>query len=92
MGTIDTSWSSIRIALIIVMGITWMVWYKQEDIHTDTVMKNSMSNKLDDLVNKSLVKIWIYWGLVWLMFTPSIGALISTFFNRILSFIYKFRS
>ena len=24
MGTRDTSWSSIRIALIIVMGITWV--------------------------------------------------------------------
>jgi hypothetical protein len=35
---------------LIVVGITWMIWYKQEDIHTDTVMKDSMSNKLDDLV------------------------------------------
>ena len=24
MGTIDTSWSSIRIALIMIMGITWV--------------------------------------------------------------------
>ena len=35
---------------LIAMGITWMIWYKQEDIHTDTIMKDSMSNKLDDLV------------------------------------------
>ena len=35
---------------LIVMGITWMIWYKQGDIHTDTVRKDSMSNKLDDLV------------------------------------------
>ncbi len=34
----------------IVMGITWMVWYKQGEIHTDTIMKDSMSDKIDDLV------------------------------------------
>lgn len=34
----------------IIMGITWLVWYKQEDIHTDEIMKESMSDKLDDLV------------------------------------------
>jgi len=35
---------------LIVSAITWFIWYKQEDIHTDTIMKASMSNKLDDLV------------------------------------------
>tara|TARA_B110000977_G_C10964799_1_gene449996 strand:+ start:119 stop:784 length:666 start_codon:yes stop_codon:yes gene_type:complete len=34
----------------IVMGITWMIWYKQDDIHTDTILKESMSDKLDELV------------------------------------------
>ena len=34
----------------IVMGITWLVWYRQEDIHTDAVMKDSISDKIDDLV------------------------------------------
>ena len=34
----------------VVMGITWIIWYKQEDIHTDNLMKDSMSNKIDDLV------------------------------------------
>ena len=34
----------------VVMGITWLVWYKQEDIHTDSILKDSMSNKIDDLV------------------------------------------
>jgi len=34
----------------IAMGITWLVWYKQEDIHTNTILKNSISDKLDDLV------------------------------------------
>ncbi len=27
---------------VILMGITWIIWYKQEDIHTDTVLKDSM--------------------------------------------------
>ena len=35
---------------LIFMGITWIIWYKQEDIHTDAIMKESMSDKLDDLV------------------------------------------
>jgi len=35
---------------VIVMGITWLIWYKQEDIHVDNTMKESMSDKLEDLV------------------------------------------
>tara|TARA_Y100000817_G_scaffold305478_1_gene289582 strand:- start:264 stop:923 length:660 start_codon:yes stop_codon:yes gene_type:complete len=34
----------------VVMGITWLVWYKQGDIHKDFIMKESMSNKIDDLI------------------------------------------
>ena len=34
----------------IVMGITWIVWYKQEEIHVDAIMKDSMSDKIGDLV------------------------------------------
>ena len=34
----------------VVMSITWLIWYKQDDIHIDTIMKESMSDKLDDLV------------------------------------------
>ena len=37
--------------------------------------------RLDDLVNYPLVRLWLYWGLFWLMFTPSIGVTISTLFN-----------
>ena len=33
---------------LITMGITWIIWYKQEDIHTDYLMKASMSDKIDD--------------------------------------------
>ena len=35
---------------LIVMGITWMIWYKQEDIQNDKILKESMNDKLDDLV------------------------------------------
>ena len=35
---------------LIIMGITWMIWYKQEDIQTDKLMKESINNKIDDLV------------------------------------------
>lgn len=36
---------------------------------------------LDELVDFALVRKWLYWGLFWLMFTPSIGAAISSLFN-----------
>jgi cytochrome c oxidase cbb3-type subunit 1 len=36
---------------------------------------------LDVLVNRSLVRLWLYWGLFWLLFTPSIGVTISAMFN-----------
>ena len=35
---------------LIIMGITWIVWYKQEDIQNDKLLKESMNDKLDDLV------------------------------------------
>jgi len=35
---------------LIIMGITWIVWYKQEDIQNDKILKESMNDKLDDLV------------------------------------------
>uniref|UniRef100_A0A6C0FBR0 Minor capsid protein P9 transmembrane helices domain-containing protein n=1 Tax=viral metagenome TaxID=1070528 RepID=A0A6C0FBR0_9ZZZZ len=35
---------------VIVMGITWLIWYKQEDIHVDSIIKDSMSDKIEDLV------------------------------------------
>lgn len=39
------------------------------------------SASLDDLVNVSLVRLWLYWGMFWLMFAPTVGVLISTYFN-----------
>ena len=34
----------------ITAGITWIIWYKQEDIQKDILIKESISNKIDDLV------------------------------------------
>lgn len=36
---------------------------------------------LDALIDKSLIRKWLLWGLFWLMFTPSIGVTISSLFN-----------
>jgi len=35
----------------------------------------------DTLIDRRLILQWLYWGLFWLMFTPSIGVTISTLFN-----------
>ncbi len=36
---------------------------------------------LDSLIDRDLILKWLLWGLFWLMFTPSIGALAATLFN-----------
>jgi len=36
---------------------------------------------LDSLIDRELIFKWLYWGLFWLMFTPSIGVTISGLFN-----------
>jgi cytochrome c oxidase cbb3-type subunit 1 len=36
---------------------------------------------LDDLVNYPLVRIWLYWGMFWLMAMPTVGVTISAMFN-----------
>jgi cytochrome c oxidase cbb3-type subunit I len=36
---------------------------------------------LDDLVDWGLVRTWLYWGMFWLLVTPSIGVTISGLFN-----------
>ena len=38
-------------------------------------------HELDELIDRPLILKWLYWGLFWLMFTPSIGVTISTLFN-----------
>jgi cytochrome c oxidase cbb3-type subunit 1 len=36
---------------------------------------------LDDLVDRPLVRLWLYWGMFWLMLTPTVGVTISAMFN-----------
>jgi len=36
---------------------------------------------LDSLIDRELILKWTYWGLFWLLFTPSIGVTISGLFN-----------
>ena len=36
---------------------------------------------LDSLIDRELILKWLCWGLFWLMFTPSIGAMASSLFN-----------
>jgi cytochrome c oxidase cbb3-type subunit 1 len=35
----------------------------------------------DTLINRGLILQWLYWGLLWLMATPSVGVTISSLFN-----------
>ena len=44
-------------------------------------MAENVQERLDALVNRPLVRLWLLWGLFWLMFAPTIGVTISTFFN-----------
>jgi cytochrome c oxidase cbb3-type subunit I len=43
--------------------------------------ETSQSGSLDDLIDRSLIRKWLYWGLFWTMFAPSIGVLVSTKFS-----------
>ena len=36
---------------------------------------------LDELVDLRVVRIWLYWGMFWLMVTPSVGVALSSLFN-----------
>lgn len=42
---------------------------------------NDNFKHLDDLIDKRLIRLWLYWGMFWLLITPSIGVTISTMFN-----------
>lgn len=44
-------------------------------------MSDTSQTNLDELIDRSLISKWLFWGLFWLMFTPSAGALASTMFN-----------
>ena len=36
---------------------------------------------VDDLIDRALIRQWLYWGLFWLMFFPTIGVLMSAMFT-----------
>ena len=36
---------------------------------------------LDELVDLRVVRIWLYWGMFWLMVMPSVGVALSSLFN-----------
>ena len=44
-------------------------------------MRTGSEPKADDLIDRDLIALWLYWGLFWLMFAPSVGIMISTLFN-----------
>ncbi len=48
---------------------------------TSTVAGAEPFPDLDSLIDRELILKWLLWGLFWLMFTPSIGALAATLFN-----------
>jgi cytochrome c oxidase cbb3-type subunit 1 len=39
------------------------------------------TTNLDALIDRPLIRKWLYWGMFWLMFTPSVGVTISSLFN-----------
>ena len=41
----------------------------------------SDANTASDLIDRKLIRLWLYWGLFWLMFAPSVGMMISTLFT-----------
>jgi cytochrome c oxidase cbb3-type subunit I len=36
---------------------------------------------LDQLIDRELIRKWLYWGLFWLMFAPTVGVIVSTKFS-----------
>ena len=36
---------------------------------------------LDSLVDEQVVRTWLYWGMFWLLITPSVGVTISGLIN-----------
>ena len=49
---------------------------------TAEVLRGKFSGvDLDGLVDQRLVRTWLYWGMFWLMLTPTVGVTISAMFN-----------
>jgi cytochrome c oxidase cbb3-type subunit 1 len=36
---------------------------------------------LDQLIDRELIRKWLYWGLFWVMFAPTVGVIVSTKFS-----------
>jgi cytochrome c oxidase cbb3-type subunit I len=43
--------------------------------------ENNEFKHLDDLIDTRLIRLWLYWGMFWLLLTPSLGVTLSTMFN-----------
>jgi cytochrome c oxidase cbb3-type subunit I len=43
--------------------------------------ENNDFKHLDELIDKRLIRLWLYWGMFWLLITPSLGVTLSTMFN-----------
>jgi cytochrome c oxidase cbb3-type subunit I len=42
---------------------------------------DSSVSDLDQLIDRSLIRKWLYWGLFWVMFAPTVGVIVSTKFT-----------
>jgi cytochrome c oxidase cbb3-type subunit 1 len=45
------------------------------------IRDESVVTDLDQLLDRDLIRKWLYWGLFWVMFAPTIGVIVSTKFS-----------
>jgi cbb3-type cytochrome oxidase subunit 1 len=57
-------------------------WLRGRDMTETLQLRGRFAGvNLDELVDSSVVRTWLYWGMFWLMITPSVGVTISGLFN-----------